>query len=64
MAVAALPITVAVIAPAWKLPSASLFTSVLAAFDSVSSGLSYLKLFHGVTPSPILIRDVSISIPS
>ena len=62
--VEALPINVAVTAPAWKLPSASRLTSVLAAFDSVSSGLSYLNEFQGVTPSPILIRYVSISIPS
>ena len=64
VAVEALPITEAVIKPAWKLPSASLCTKVFAVLVTASVGLSYLREFHGVTPSPILIRPVSISIPS
>ena len=64
VAVALLPIIEAVMAPASKLPSASRFTSVFAVLLSVSNGLSYLREFHGVTPSPILIREVSSSMPS
>ena len=64
VAVAALPIIDAVMAPASKLPSASRFTRVFAVLLSVSSGRSYLSEFHGVTPSPILIREVSSSIPN
>ena len=64
VAVAELPTSEAVMAPASKLPSASLFTSVFAVFDSVSIGLSYLREFQAVTPSPTFSREVSISIPN
>ena len=64
VAVEALPITDAVIVPAWKLPSASLCTRVLGVFVIDSKGRSYYNEFHAVTPSPILIRPVSISIPN
>ena len=53
-----------VIAPAEKLPSASLWINVFGVFVTDSRGLSYFKEFQEVTPSPILIRPVSISIPS
>jgi len=58
------PIKDAVIIPAWKFPSASLCTKVLGVLVIDSRGLSYFNEFHVVTPSPILIRPVSISIPS
>ena len=64
VAVAALPTIEAVMAPASKLPSASRLTSVFAVLLSVSSGRSYFREFHGVTPSPIFRREVSSSIPS
>ena len=64
VAVAALPIKEPVTVPAWKLPSASLCTNVFGVLVIDSRGLSYFNEFQEVTPSPILIRPVSISIPS